>query len=196
MIAVVDQFDAFAGSLVQCLETLGAEVRVLRLEALSAAVLAADRFEGLLLASGPGRPALPEAAREAVRRAEGRIPVLGIGLGHLALAELHGARTVPAPRARHGRTSPVLHRGRGLFAGLENPFEAARYDALAVERDPLPAALELTAWTPDGEVMGLRHRDHDTWGVQFPPQSFLTRPGPRLVENFLTLCRQHKEVPR
>jgi anthranilate synthase/aminodeoxychorismate synthase-like glutamine amidotransferase len=195
VIAVLDLGDPFLGSLVQCLQTLGAEVRIHRPDA-SAAGMLAGPIEGLLLASGPGRPALPEALREAVRHAEGRLPILGIGLGHLALAELAGARIVPSPGLRHGRTSPVLHGGRGLFAGLENPFLAARYDALTVERSSLPAGLERTAWTPDGEVMGLRHREHATWGVQFPPQSILTRPGLRLVENFLTLCRQHKEVPR
>jgi anthranilate synthase/aminodeoxychorismate synthase-like glutamine amidotransferase len=196
VIAVIDPLDAFLGSLVQCLATLGAEVQVHRADGFSAGTLATGPVEGLVLASGSGRPTLPEAVREAIRRAQGRIPILGIGLGHLELAVLHGASTVPSPQLRHGRTSPVLHRGRGLFAGLDNPFAAARYDALTVQRGSLPAVLELTAWTPDGEVMGLRHRDHATWGVQFPPQSILTRPGLRLVENFLTLCRQHKEVPR
>ena len=142
-------------------------------------------------------PATPSAVvHETLRRFAGRMPILGIGPGHQALAEAYGARLIQAPRLLHGTTIPVLHRGRGLFAGLENPFAAARYHARVVERESLPGTLEVTAWTPEGEIMGLRHRDHDSWGVQFPPQSILTRTGPRLIENFLTLCRQQKEVPR
>jgi len=195
VIAILDPGDAFLGSLVQLLRTLGAEVAIHALDTLPADVLP-GAIEGLVIASGPGRPDLPDAARVAIGRAEGRLPILGIGLGHLAIAARYGGRIVPSPNLRHGRTSPVLHRGRGLFAGVENPFLAARYDALSVERDSLPDSLELAAWTPDGEVMGLRHRGHVVWGVQCPPQSILTGPGPKIVENFLTLCRQHKEVPR
>lgn len=196
MIAVVDLRGAFTGSLMQCLETLGAGVRLLQPEDLPGAGLDTSRYEGLVLGTGPGRPDLPQAAREAVGRAQGHLPILGIGSGHLALAALHGARIVPTPRVRLGRTSPLLHHGRGLFAGLENPFAVARYDVLTIERGSLPGDLELVAWTPDGEVMALLHRGHATWGVQSPPQSILTRHGLRLVENFLTLCRQRKEVPR
>lgn len=196
MIAVIDNHDSFTGSLLQCLTTLGAELEVHGNGDITAAALAARPLEGLVLSSGPGTPAAAGVTPEAIRRLAGRLPILGIGLGHHALAGEYGARLAPAPRILHGAASPVLHRGRGLFAGIENPFRAARYHALVVERDTLPRVLEVAAWTPEGEVMGLRHRDHECWGVQFLPQSILTRPGLRLVENFLILCRQQKEVPR
>jgi len=196
VIALIENHGPFTGSLFQCLATLGAEVEVHGNGDVTAEALAAGPLEGLVVSSGPGEPAAAGVTLEAFRRLSGRLPILGVGLGHQALAEVHGARRVPTPRLLHGATSPVLHRGRGLFAGLENPFVAARYHAFVVERESLPHTLEVTAWTPEGEIMGLRHRDHESWGVQFPPQSILTRPGLRLVENFLTLCRQQKEVPR
>jgi anthranilate synthase/aminodeoxychorismate synthase-like glutamine amidotransferase len=196
MIAVIDNHDSFTGSLLQCLATLGAEFEVHGNRAVTVGDLAGRPLAGLLLTSGPGEPDDAGVTPEALRHFAGRLPLLGIGLGHQALAGSCGARLVPAPRLLHGATSPVLHRARGLFAGIENPFEAARYHARVVERESLPANLEVTAWTPEGEIMGLRHRDHESWGVQFPPQSILTRPGLRLVENFLTLCRQQKERPR
>jgi anthranilate synthase component 2 len=196
MIAVIDQGDAFLGSLLQVLATLGADFAVHDVSAATVEALGAHPLEGLVLSSGPGAPASADVSLEAIRRYAGRVPILGIGLGHQALAGVYGAKLAPAPNLLHGATSPVLHRGRGLFAGLENPFTAARYHARVVERESLPRILEVTAWTPTGEVMGLRHRDHESWGVQFPPQSILTCPGLRLVENFLSLCRQPREVPQ
>ena len=196
MIGVIDNRGAFTGSLLQVLATLGARFEVHANDAITAEALAARPLEGLLLSSGPGAPATAGVTLEAIRRFAGRMPILGIGLGHQALAGAYGAKLAPAPSLLHGSSSPVLHRGRGLFAGLENPFVAARYHAQVVERESLPHTLEVTAWTPGGEIMGLRHRDHESWGVQFPPQSILTCPGLRLVENFLSLCRQSREVPQ
>jgi anthranilate synthase component II len=196
MIAVIDHHGAFTGSLMQALATLGAHYEVHGSDATTAGALAARPIEGLVLDSGPGAPSGAGVTLEAIRRFAGRVPILGIGLGHQALGEAFGARLAPAPSLLHGSTSPVLHRGRGLFAGLENPFMAARYHAQVVERESLPRILEVTAWTPTGEVMGLRHRDHECWGVQFPPQSILTSAGLGLVENFLSLCRQSREVPQ
>jgi len=195
MIGVIDDHGAFTGSLLQCFATLGARFEVHDHDAITAEALAARPLAGLVLTCGPGA-AVVGVTLEAIRRFAGRTPVLGIGPGHQALAEVYGAKLAPAPRLLHGATSPVLHRGRGLFAGIENPFIAGRYHALVVERESLPRTLEVTAWTPTGEVMGLRHRDHESWGVQFPPQSILTCPGLRLVENFLSLCRQPREVPQ
>ncbi len=196
MIGVVDHHGAFTGGLLQALATLGARFEVHDHGTVTVEALAARPFEGLVLTSGPGVPSAAGATLEAIRRFAGRVPILGIGLGHQALAEAFGAKLAPASSLLHGTTSPVLHRGRGLFAGLENPFVAARYHALVVERASLPNPLEVTAWTPTGEIMGLRHRDHESWGVQFTPQSILTCPGLRLVENFLSLCRQPREVPQ
>ena len=196
MIVVIDNYDSFTYNLVQYLGTLGATLEVYRNDAIDVDGIERREPEGLLISPGPGEPRDAGITEDAIRRLGGKVPVLGVCLGHQALGEVYGGKVVRAGRIMHGKTSPILHRGRGLFAGLENPFEATRYHSLIVERESLPAALELVAWTPEGEVMGLKHRDHETWGVQFHPESVLTRPGLKLIENFLTLCRQHKSVPR
>ncbi len=196
MIAVIDNYDSFTYNLVQYLGTLGAEPEVHRNDAITVDALAGRPLEGLVISPGPGMPRDAGITEAAIERLAGRVPVLGVCLGNQALGEVYGGKVVRAPRLMHGKTSPVLHRGRGLFAGLENPFEATRYHSLIVERDSLPAVLEVVAWTPEGEIMGLKHRDHETWGVQFHPESVLTLPGLKLIENFLTLCRQQRSVPR
>jgi anthranilate synthase/aminodeoxychorismate synthase-like glutamine amidotransferase len=194
VIAVIDGGDPFGGSLAQYLGMLGGEPEVHRGESVSPERLAARSPAGLVLASGPWSPRGAAAIRETVRALAGQVPILAIGAGHLLLAEAHGGRTGATMRVAPGGTSPVMHRGRGLFAGLDNPFEATRYHPLLVDRASAAAAFEVEAWTPEGEIMGLRHRRHECWGVQFDPSSILTRPGLRLVANFLTLCRQHKGV--
>ena len=196
MIAMLDNYDSFTYNLVQYLGTLGAEVEVFRNDAITVEALAARPLEGLVISPGPGEPRDAGISEAAIRRLAGVVPVLGVCLGHQALAEVYGGRVVRAARLMHGKTSPILHRGRGLFAGLDNPFEATRYHSLIVERDTLPDVLELVAWTPEGEIMGLKHREHETWGVQFHPESVLTRPGLRLIENFMTLCRQQRSPAR
>ena len=196
MIAVIDNYDSFTYNLVQYLGTLGAELEVYRNDAIEVKALAAKPLEGLVISPGPGEPRDSGISEEAIRALAGSVPVLGVCLGHQAIGEVYGGRIVRAPRLMHGKTSPILHRGRGLFAGLDNPFEATRYHSLIVERETLPEVLEVVAWTPEGEIMGLKHKEHETWGVQFHPESVLTRPGLKLIENFLTLCRQHRSVPR
>jgi anthranilate synthase/aminodeoxychorismate synthase-like glutamine amidotransferase len=191
MIGVIDNYDSFTYNLVQYLGTLGAEIEVHRNDAITAKDLAARPLEGLVISPGPGVPSAAGVSEEAIRALAGTVPILGVCLGHQALGEVYGGKVVRAPRLMHGKTSPILHRGRGLFAGLDNPFEATRYHSLIVERDSLPEVLEVMAWTPEGELMGLKHRDHETWGVQFHPESVLTKPGLKLIENFLTLCRHH-----
>jgi anthranilate synthase component 2 len=190
VIAVLDNYDSFTYNLVQYLGTLGAKIEVFRNDALSAEALEQKALEGLVISPGPGEPRNAGISEAAIERLSGKVPVLGVCLGHQALAEVFGGKVVRAARLMHGKTSPILHRGRGLFAGLDNPFEATRYHSLIVERESLPEALELTAWTPEGEIMGLKHREHETWGVQFHPESVLTAPGLKLIENFLVLCRQ------
>jgi anthranilate synthase/aminodeoxychorismate synthase-like glutamine amidotransferase len=196
VIVVIDNYDSFTYNLVQYLCTLGAAVEVHRNDAISVDALAAKPLEGLVISPGPGQPRDAGITEPAIRKLGGRVPVLGVCLGHQGLAEVYGGRVVRAQRLMHGKTSPILHRGRGLFAGLDNPFEATRYHSLIVERDSLPAVLDLVAWTPEGEVMGLKHREHETWGVQFHPESILTLSGMKLIENFLTLCRQQRSVTR
>jgi anthranilate synthase/aminodeoxychorismate synthase-like glutamine amidotransferase len=190
VIAVIDNYDSFTYNLVQYLGTLGAEVEVYRNDAITVEALAAGPLDGLVISPGPGVPRDAGISEAAIRGLTGRVPILGVCLGHQALAEVYGGKVVRAGRLMHGKTSPIMHRGRGLFAGLDNPFEATRYHSLIVERDSLPDVLELTAWTPEGEVMGLKHKEHDTWGVQFHPESVLTKSGIKLIENFLVLCRQ------
>ena len=194
MIAVIDNYDSFTYNLVQYLGTLGAQVVVHRNDAVGVEELKAMRPEGLLISPGPGEPKDAGISEDAIRAFAGEVPILGVCLGHQAIGEVFGGRVVRAPRLMHGKTSPILHKGRGLFAGLDNPFEATRYHSLIVEKEGLPEVLEPVAWTPEGELMGIKHREHETWGVQFHPESVLTAQGLRLVENFLTLCRQQRRV--
>jgi len=194
MIAVLDNYDSFTYNLVQYLGTLGADVLVRRNDQVTVKELAALKPDGLVISPGPGEPRDAGISEEAIRKLAGTMPILGVCLGHQALGEVYGGRVVRAPRLMHGKTSPILHKGRGLFAGLENPFEATRYHSLIVERETLPDCFELMAWTPENELMGIRHREHETWGVQFHPESILTASGLKLIENFLTLCRQQGSV--
>jgi anthranilate synthase/aminodeoxychorismate synthase-like glutamine amidotransferase len=192
MILVIDNYDSFTYNLVQYLGTLGAAPEVVRNDALTVEELVRRPLEGLVISPGPGEPRDAGISEAAIRALSGRVPILGVCLGHQGIGEVFGGKVVRAARIMHGKTSPILHRGRGIFAGLDNPFEATRYHSLIVERDSLPEVLELAAWTPEGEIMALKHREHETWGVQFHPESILTKPGLKLVENFLTLCRQQK----
>ena len=190
MIAVIDNYDSFTYNLVQYLGTLGAEVTVRRNDQVTVKDLLALEPEGLVISPGPGEPRDAGVSEDAIRALAGKAPILGVCLGHQALGEVYGGKVVRAPRLMHGKTSPILHKGRGLFAGLDNPFEATRYHSLIVERESLPDELEVMAWTPENELMALKHKAHETWGVQFHPESILTVPGLKLIENFLTLCRQ------
>jgi len=194
MIAVIDNYDSFTYNLVQYLGSLGAEVVVRRNDAVTADELRALAPAGLLVSPGPGEPRDAGVSEDAIRALAGQVPILGVCLGHQAIGEVFGGRVVRAPRLMHGKTSPILHKGRGLFAGLDNPFEATRYHSLIVEKESLPDVLEPVAWTPEGELMGVKHREHETWGVQFHPESVLTTQGLRLIENFLTLCRQQRRA--
>jgi anthranilate synthase component 2 len=187
MILMIDNYDSFTFNLVQVLTAAGAEVEVLRNDALTAEEVLARRPDGIVLSPGPGRP---EAAGICVELLQQRapIPLLGVCLGHQALGVAFGAVVERAPRLMHGKTSPVRHDEREMFAGLPNPFEATRYHSLAVREETLPAELLPNAWSDDGVLMGMRHRDLPYWGVQFHPESVLTGAGPRLLANFLDAC--------
>ena len=196
MIAIIDNYDSFTYNLVQAIGALGGDPRVYRNDQVSVDALEGETVDGLVISPGPKTPLEAGVSNDMIKRFAGRVPVLGVCLGHQCLGHVYGGEIVRAERILHGKTSQIIHQGRGLFAGLENPFPATRYHSLLVRRDNLPQELEVVAWTAEGEIMGLKHRQHETWGVQFHPESVLTRPGLRLIENFLTLCRQRHGAAR
>jgi anthranilate synthase/aminodeoxychorismate synthase-like glutamine amidotransferase len=188
VILMVDNYDSFTYNLVQMLTSDGAEVEVLRNDAESAEAMLARRPDGIVLSPGPGRPEDAGVCLDLIRlRAE--VPILGVCLGHQALGLAFGATVDRAPRLMHGKTSPIRHGDQGVFAGLPNPFDATRYHSLEVKEKTLPEELEPLAWADDGTLMGLRHRTLPYSGVQFHPESVLTGSGPRLLANFLEICR-------
>jgi anthranilate synthase component 2 len=189
MILVIDNYDSFTFNLVHYLLELGVEVEVARNDALSAAEAMARPADALLLSPGPCTPNEAGICLEVIAlAAAARRPLLGVCLGHQALAQAMGGRVVRAPVLMHGKTSPIHHGGGGLFAGLPSPFEATRYHSLVAERESLPASLEVTAETADGTIMGLAHRNLPLAGVQFHPESIATQHGHRLLANFLDLA--------
>ena len=194
MILMVDNYDSFTYNLVQMLTATGAEVAVLRNDAESAEAMLGRRPEGIILSPGPGRPEDAGVCLDLLRR-QTRVPILGVCLGHQALGVAFGATVDRAPRLMHGKTSPVRHEDQGVFAGLPNPFDATRYHSLEVKEGTLPEDLEPLAWADDGTLMGMRHRTLPYWGVQFHPESVLTSSGPRMLANFLDLCRQEVGKP-
>lgn len=190
MLVMIDNFDSFTYNLYQYLMQMGAEVRVARNNSLTLDDLEALAPRGLVISPGPGRPEDAGITVPAIQRFSGRIPILGVCLGHQAIALAFGGRITAARRLMHGKTSAVTADGRELFQGVPSPFEAMRYHSLAVERESLPACLEATAEAEDGEIMGLRHRSHPTEGVQFHPESIMTTVGKRLLRNFLKMTHQ------
>lgn len=188
-VLVVDNVDSFVFNLVHYLEQLGARCVVRRNDAVEVGELAGLEVAGVLLSPGPGTPSAAGVTVPMVRAAAERgIPVLGVCLGHQAIAEAFGAVVGPAPELLHGMTSPVLHDGQGVLAGLPSPFTATRYHSLAVDRASLPPELEVTGRTPTGVVMALRHRDLPIEGVQFHPESILTEGGHQLLGTWLRAC--------
>jgi anthranilate synthase/aminodeoxychorismate synthase-like glutamine amidotransferase len=184
-VLLVDNYDSFTYNLYQYLGELGADTTVVRNDALTVEAVLSRHPDGIVISPGPGTPDQAGISLELVRAAAGRVPVLGVCLGHQSLGQAFGGRVVRAPVPMHGKTSEIHHDGSALFRGLPNPFTATRYHSLVVERASLPACLEVTAWTDDDLVMGLRHRDHALLGVQFHPESILTAPGKELLRNFL-----------
>ena len=187
---MIDNYDSFTFNLVQYLQMLGAEVKVVRNDELSVDEVERLAPERIVISPGPCTPNEAGISLELVERLGPRIPVLGVCLGHQAIGQVYGGEVVRAKRIMHGKTSPIRHRGQGVFAGLPDAYEATRYHSLVVAPDSVPECLEVTAWTEDGngafeEVMGLRHREHPVEGVQFHPESILTEHGHALLQNFL-----------
>jgi len=182
---MIDNYDSFTWNLVQYLGELGADVDVRRNDAVGLDEIAALRPDGIVISPGPRTPREAGVSVPLIARFAGTIPILGVCLGHQAIGAAFGGSIVRAPRIMHGKTSPIHHDGRGIFAGLPDPFDATRYHSLVIDPATLPPALERSAWTDEGEIMGVRHRTLAVEGVQFHPESILTLEGKRLLGNFL-----------
>ena len=188
MILVVDNYDSFTYNLVHYLAELGAHTRVVRNDAITVDEALATRPEAVLLSPGPCTPNEAGICLPLLKAAPDSLPIFGVCLGHQAIGQAFGCEVIRAKSLMHGKTSPIHHKGEGVFFGLRDGFTAARYHSLAVLAEPLPAVLQVTAWTEDGEIMGLKHRDRPIYGVQFHPESIATEGGHQLLANFLDLA--------
>ena len=187
MILVIDNYDSFTYNLVQYLGELGAELEVFRNDKIDLAGIKKLDPEKIIISPGPGYPSESGISEPVIRAFASKVPVLGVCLGHQAIAEVFGGVVTGAARLMHGKTSTIYHDGTGLFKGVKNPFDATRYHSLIVERGSLPACLEITAETKEKEIMGLKHRSHKVYGVQFHPESILTGEGKKILKNFLLI---------
>ena len=186
MLLMIDNYDSFTYNLVQYLGELGEDVRVVRNDEVTVEEIGALAPERIVISPGPCTPNEAGVSLPVIARFAGKIPILGVCLGHQAIGQAFGGKIVHAKTLMHGKVSPIHHAGTGVFRGLPSPFNATRYHSLAIERASCPAELEITAWTDDGEIMGVRHRSLTVEGVQFHPESILTEHGHALLRNFLT----------
>ncbi len=184
---LIDNYDSFTWNLVQYFRELGAEVEVFRNDAISVEEIAERQPHRLVISPGPCSPSEAGISVPAIQAFAGKIPILGVCLGHQSIGQAFGGKIVRAGRLMHGKTSLIRHDASGIFRSLPSPFEATRYHSLLVERKSLPACLRVTAWADEGEIMGLEHRELAIWGVQFHPESILTVEGKKLLKNFLDL---------
>ena len=189
MILVIDNYDSFTYNLVQYLGELGADPQVYRNDQIDCGQIEELNPDGLLISPGPGRPEAAGVSMDAIKHFAGKLPILGICLGHQAIGQVYGARIVPAPELVHGKTSFIFHRGDPLLEGLPNPFAATRYHSLVVDRSSVREPLEVTAETEDGLVMALKHRHQPIFGLQFHPESILTQQGKQCLSRFLEICQ-------
>ncbi len=187
MILVIDNYDSFTYNLVQYLQELGADVKVFRNDKLSIEDIGKMRPEKILISPGPCTPNEAGVSVSVIRHFSGKLPILGVCLGHQSIGAAFGGRIIRAKELMHGKTSKIRHDGKGVFKGLKNPFNATRYHSLVIEKRTLPACLEITATAPDGEIMGVRHKKFRVEGVQFHPESILTEEGKKLLKNFLLM---------
>ncbi|HWH41965.1 MAG TPA: aminodeoxychorismate/anthranilate synthase component II [Usitatibacter sp.] len=186
MLLMIDNYDSFTYNLVQYFGELGQEVKVVRNDEMSVEEIAALEPERIVLSPGPCTPNEAGVSLDVIRHLAGKLPILGVCLGHQAIGQAYGGHIVHAKTLMHGKVSSIHHSGKGVFAGLPSPYSATRYHSLAIERATCPAELEVTAWTEDGEIMGVRHRSLPIEGVQFHPESILTEHGHALLRNFLS----------
>lgn len=187
MVLMIDNYDSFTYNLVQYLGELGADLVVHRSRKIGLDELEALKPERVVISPGPCTPREAGISNEAIKHFSGKVPILGVCLGHQCIGDVFGGEVVRADRLMHGKTSMILHNDEDLFEGLDNPFEATRYHSLIVKRDTLPDCLEVTAWTNQDEIMGIKHKTLPIWGVQFHPESILTTAGKDLLGNFLEL---------
>ena len=196
MILMIDNYDSFTYNLVQYLSELGEELVVKRNDAITAAGVARLKPTSIVISPGPGRPSDTGVSMELIKTYAGKIPILGVCLGHQCIGEVFGGDVIRAKRPMHGKTSRIFHDQHPLFAGIANPFEATRYHSLIVKRQTLPDVLEVTAWTAEQEIMALAHRRLPVYGVQFHPESILTAAGKDLLKNFLSLAKTFRRRRR
>jgi anthranilate synthase component 2 len=187
MILMIDNYDSFTYNLVQYFGELGAEIEVYRNDEITISRIAKLKPAKIVISPGPCSPKEAGISNDVIREFSGKVPLLGVCLGHQCLGYVFGGKIIVAKRIMHGKTSPIFHNRKSIFRNLSNPFIATRYHSLLVEKKSLPPVLEVTAWTREGEIMGLRHRRHPTWGVQFHPESILTLEGKKILRNFLEL---------
>jgi len=185
MLLMVDNYDSFTYNLVQYFGELGEDVRVFRNDAITLKEIAAMKPDRLVISPGPCSPKEAGISVDAIKAFAGKLPILGVCLGHQSIGYAFGGEIIHAKQLMHGKVSAVQHANVGIFANLPNPFKATRYHSLAIRRETMPACLEVTAWTEDGEIMGVRHKEHAIQGVQFHPESIMTEHGHALLQNFL-----------
>ncbi len=188
MILMIDNYDSFTYNLVQYLRQIGEGVTVHRNDAVDIDTIAEMTPNAIVISPGPGRPESAGISMAAIQAFSGRIPLLGVCLGHQAIAQVFGCNVISAGRLMHGKTSSIDADGKGVFKGIKQPFQAMRYHSLAVDADSLPDCLEISATADDGEIMGIRHRTHKTEGIQFHPESIMTPVGKRLLRNFVKMA--------
>jgi anthranilate synthase/aminodeoxychorismate synthase-like glutamine amidotransferase len=184
---MIDNYDSFTYNLVQYLGALGQEIKVFRNDKITINKINKLKPAKIVISPGPGRPEDAGVSCDVIKEFAGKIPILGVCLGHQCIGYVYGGRIVGAKRLMHGKTSWVYHDRQGIFRGIPNPFEATRYHSLIVERKSLPYCLEINAWTKEKEIMGFKHKDYSLWGVQFHPESILTKSGKDILANFLKL---------
>ncbi len=188
MILVIDNYDSFTYNLVQYLAELGADVKTCRNDKIFIEEIRKIRPEQIVISPGPGRPENAGISVAVIKEFAGKIPILGVCLGHQAIGFAYGGKIIHAKKLMHGKTSKIYHNKSGIFKSIDNPFEATRYHSLVIERQSLPSCLEITAWTKgDNEIMGVKHKRYALWGVQFHPESVLTTAGKSLLKNFISL---------
>ena len=195
MILLIDNYDSFTYNLFHFLSELGAEVRVVRNDEVSVADVKAMRPQGVVLSPGPCTPNEAGICLDLITQSKGDLAILGVCLGHQAIGQAYGGKVVRAPQPMHGKISRIHHTGKSVFRGLNNDFNATRYHSLTIEPSSMPSALEVTATTNDGVIMGVMHKSHPVHGVQFHPESIASEQGHALLQNFLNIAREHARAP-